>query len=78
MTTRDPVKVPVSTEKYRAAFSNTYSPLPDKDVANILDIVRKNPPKKPLPQVSAMSPAEAVKLEDERNLKCVAWARKNL
>jgi 3-oxoisoapionate decarboxylase len=78
MTTGDPVKVPVSTEKYRAAFSNTYSPLPEKDVANMLDMVRKNPPKKPLPQVSGMSPAEAVKLEDERNLKCVAWARKNL
>ncbi len=78
MTTSDPVKVPVSTEKYRAAFNNTYSPLPDKDVANILEIVRKNPPKKPLPQITGMSPAEAVKLEDERNLKCIDWARKNL
>ncbi len=78
MTTSDPVKVPVSTEKYRAAFSNTYSPLPENDVANMLEMVRKNPPKKPLPQVAALSPAEAVKLEDERNLKCVDWARKNL
>jgi len=77
VTTRDPVKVPVSTDKYRAAFSTT-NPLPDKDVTNILDIVRKNPPKKPLPQITGLSPAAAVKLEDESNLKCVDWARKNL
>jgi hypothetical protein len=78
MTTSDPVKVPVSTEKYRATFNNSYSPLPDRDVANILEIVRKNPPKKPLPQITGMNPAEAVKLEDERNLRCIDWARKNL
>jgi len=76
--TRDPVKVPVSTDKYRAAFSNTYSPLPDKDVVNILDIVRNNPPKKPLPQITGLNPAAAVRLEDESNLKCIDWARKNL
>jgi 3-oxoisoapionate decarboxylase len=77
MATADPVKVPVSTEKYRGAFGAN-SPLTDKDVANILDVVRRSPPKKPLPQVSAMSQAEAAKLEDERNLKCIDWARKNL
>jgi len=75
--TRDPVKVPVSTDMYKAAFSGA-SPLPDKDVTNILDIVRKNPPKKPLPRIAGLSPAEAVKLENETNLKCIDWARKNL
>jgi sugar phosphate isomerase/epimerase len=78
VTTRDPLKVPVSTDRYRGVFSNTYSPLPDKDVASILDIVRKNPPKKPLPQITGLDPAAAVKLEDETILRCVEWARKNL
>jgi hypothetical protein len=75
---RDPVRVPVSTDRYRAVFSSTYSPLPDKDVVNILDLVRKNPPKKPLPQIAGLDPAAAVKLEDDTILRCVEWARKNL
>ncbi|MFB3776486.1 MAG: sugar phosphate isomerase/epimerase family protein [Bryobacteraceae bacterium] len=76
--TRDPVKVPVSTAGYRGFFSDKYSPLPDKDVANVLELVRKNRPKTPLPQVSGLSPAAAVKLEDERNQRSIEWARKNL
>ncbi len=78
VTTGDPIKIPVSTDKYRGVFSSSYSPLPDRDVANILDIVRKNPPKKPLLQISRLDPAAAMKLEDEGNRKSIDWARQNL
>jgi sugar phosphate isomerase/epimerase len=76
--TRDPVTVPVSTDRYRAVFNSTYSPLPEKDVANILELVRRNPSQAPLPRITGMAPAAAVKLEGERNLKSIEWARKNL
>jgi hypothetical protein len=76
--TGDPVRVPVGTDNYRAAFSTNYSPLPDKDVANILDVVRRNPPKKPLAQISGLAPAAAVKLEDDAVAKSIEWARKKL
>ncbi len=76
--TRDPVKAPITTDRYRAVFNSAYSPLPEKDVANILDLVRKNPSKAPLPRIAGMAPAAAMKLEDERNLKSIEWARKNL
>jgi sugar phosphate isomerase/epimerase len=78
MITRDPLKIPVFTDKYWASFDDTYSPLPGRDLAKILSIVRKNPPKKPLPRVTGLSPEAAVKLEDDNNLKCIEYARQVL
>jgi len=52
MVTRDPTEIPVFTDKYWASFDNTYSPLPGRDLARTLNLVRKNPPKKPLPRVT--------------------------
>ncbi len=74
MITRDPLKVPIYTQKYWATFED----IPARQVARIMEIVEKNPPKKPLPTVTGLSPAAQAKLEEEYNLACIRYARQNL
>jgi sugar phosphate isomerase/epimerase len=76
MITRDPLKIPVYKDSYWPTFSDPLSPLPGRDLARVLDIVRKNPPKTPLPKITGLSPADQVKAEDDYNLKCIEYARK--
>lgn len=76
--TREPLKIPVYTNKYWATFDDSYSPLPGRDLARVLDLVRKNPPKASVPHTAALSPADQLKLEDENNLASLLYARKNL
>ncbi|MGQ9634074.1 MAG: sugar phosphate isomerase/epimerase family protein [Bryobacteraceae bacterium] len=77
--TRDPLQVPVYTEKYWATFSNpSLSPIFGRDLAHTLAMVKKYKTKKPLPRVSHLSPAEQLKAEDENILACVKYARENL
>ena len=76
--TRDPLKIPVFTDKYWVTFEDSYSPLPGRDLAKTLELVRKNPPKRPLPKMSGLSPEQQLQLEDENNLKSIAWARQHL
>jgi 3-oxoisoapionate decarboxylase len=78
MITRDPLKIPVYTPKYWATFDDAVSPIPGREVAKMLALVKKNRPKKPLPKVTGLSPEAAVKLEDEYNLQCIAYGRQNL
>jgi 3-oxoisoapionate decarboxylase len=78
MITRDPLKIPVLTRKYWATFDDIYSPLPGRDLARMLDIVRTTPPKTPLTTTAGLSAADALKLEDELINRSIAWARKNL
>jgi 3-oxoisoapionate decarboxylase len=78
MITRDPLKIPVFTAKYWVTFDDSYSPLPGRDLAKVLALVRKNKPRKPLPQVTGLSPEAQVKAEDDYNAQCIAWARQNL
>jgi sugar phosphate isomerase/epimerase len=78
MITRDPLKVPVFTDKYWATFDDSYSPLPGRDLARVMSIVHHNQPKSPLPKITGLSPEAQVKFEDENNLKCIAWARQHL
>ncbi|MGH9723421.1 MAG: sugar phosphate isomerase/epimerase family protein [Bryobacteraceae bacterium] len=78
MITRDPLKIPIFKDSYWPTFEDPSSPLPGRDVARVLDIVRKNPPKTPLPRMTGLSPEAQVKAEDEYNLKCVEWSRQNL
>jgi len=78
MITRDPLKIPVFTKKYWATFDDTYSPLPGRDLARILEIVRTNPPKTPLTKTSGLSAADGLKLEDDLINRSIAYARKNL
>jgi 3-oxoisoapionate decarboxylase len=78
MITRDPLRIPVYTPKYWATFDDAYSPLPGRDLAAVLALVKKNRPKKPLPRVTGLSAEAAVKLEDDCNAQCIAYARQNL
>jgi 3-oxoisoapionate decarboxylase len=78
MITRDPLKIPVFTDKYWVTFDDSYSPLPGRDVARVLRLVRDNPPTAPLPQVTGLRPAEALALEDEFVNRSIAYVRKNL
>jgi sugar phosphate isomerase/epimerase len=75
MITRDPLKIPVYTQKYWATFDDSYSPLPGRDLAAVLALVKKNRPRKPLPKTTGLSPEAAVKLEDDLNRQCVDYAR---
>ena len=78
MITREPLKIPVFTRKYWATFDDGYSPLPGRDLARILQIVRDNPPKVPLTKTAGLSAADGLKLEDELIARSIAYARKNL
>jgi sugar phosphate isomerase/epimerase len=76
MITREPLKIPVFTKKYWATFDDTVSPLPGRELARILEIVRTT--KKPLTTTAGLSPADALKLEDDLINRSIAYARKNL
>jgi sugar phosphate isomerase/epimerase len=76
--TREPLKIPVFTDKYWATFDDSYSPLPGRDLAHVLELVRKNKPKNPLPRTAGLTPAAQVKLEDENNLKSIQYAQQHL
>jgi sugar phosphate isomerase/epimerase len=78
MITRDPLKIPVFTEKYWATFDDAYSPLPGRDLAHVLDIVRKNKPRSPLPRTTGMSAEAQLKLEDENVQRSISYARQYL
>jgi 3-oxoisoapionate decarboxylase len=78
MITRDPLKIPVYTDKYWVTFDDSYSPLPGRDVAKVLSLLKKNKPGKPLPRVTGLSAEAQLKLEDDCNAQCIAWAKQNL
>ena len=76
MITREPLKIPVLTKKYWATFDDSYSPLPGRDLARLLDIVRTT--KRQLTTTAGLAPAQALKLEDDLIDRSIAYARKNL
>jgi len=76
--TRDPLKIPVFTRKYWVTFDDSYSPLPGRDLAKTLDIVRKNKPKTALPRTAGLSPEAQRKLEDDCITKSIEYARQRL
>lgn len=78
MITRAPLKIPVFTKKYWTTFDDAYSPLPGRDLARILELVRTTKLKQPLTTTEGLSPADALKLEDSLIDRCIAYARKNL
>ena len=78
MITRDPLRIPVYTEKYWASFDDSVSPVPARDLARVLELARSNSPKTPLPEISGLSPDEQVKAEDTYNLRCIEYARQHL
>jgi sugar phosphate isomerase/epimerase len=78
MITRNPLKIPVFTDKYWATFSDPKTQIPGHDVAMVLEMVRKNPPSVSLPQPDDLPPEQRIKAEDDYNLACIRYARQNL
>jgi sugar phosphate isomerase/epimerase len=78
MITRDPLKIPVFTEKYWATFDDAFSPLPGRDLARTLELVHNNRPKNPLPRTTGMSVDAQLKLEDDNVAKSIQYARAKL
>lgn len=76
MITREPLKIPVFTQKYWATFDPSGSPLPGKDVSRMLEIVRSS--KQKLTTTAGLTPAQALALEDDLINRSIAYARKNL
>ena len=70
-----PVESRIFNASYWPTFDDAYSPMPGRDVAKVLELVRKNKPKKPLWYTSKMSAEAVLKLEDENNRKCIEYAR---
>ena len=77
MITRDPLQIPVYTEQYWATFQDASSPLPGRDLAHILNLVKTKGTKN-LQFTSKMSPAEQLKAEDDNIAACIRYARENL
>ena len=44
----------------------------------MMEIIEKNPPKKPLPRTTGLDPEALRKLEDGYNLACIRYARESL
>jgi 3-oxoisoapionate decarboxylase len=78
MITRDPLKIPVFTDKYWATFDDAYSPFPARDLAKTLAFVSAHPPKKPLPRTTGLSRTQQLDLEDANNLQSIVYARQYL
>ena len=78
MIARDPLQIPVFTDKYWTTFSDAATEIPGRDVAKVLELVRNNKPKTPLPRVSHLPIADQIKAEDDYNLACIRYARQNL
>jgi 3-oxoisoapionate decarboxylase len=74
MITRDPLKVPIYTDQYWVTFQD----IPPQQVAHMMQIIQKNPPKKPLPTVAGLDGPARKKLEEDYNLACIRYARQNL
>src|SRR5439155_2065090 len=74
MITREPLKIPIYTDKYWVTFQD----MPARQLARMTEIVQKNPPKKPLPRTAGLSPADQVKYENDCNMACIRYARQNL
>ena len=74
MLTRDPLKIPIFTEQYWKVFDDK-SPAPARDLAMLIAWVRNNPPKRPLPRTSGLSPQGILALEDQLNQQCIDYAR---
>jgi 3-oxoisoapionate decarboxylase len=78
MITRDPLKIPMFTDKYWTTFADPATEIPGRDVAKVMELVKNNPPKTPLPRTSQLSAADQLKAEDDYNLACIQYARQNL
>ena len=72
--TRDPLKVPVLTDKYWITWPDRGG----KFLADTIRLVNANQSKKPLPMLSTLSPEQQFAAEESNNIRCFDWARKAL
>ncbi len=72
--TRDPLKVPVLTDKYWATWPDRSG----KFLAETIRLVNANQSKKPLPILSTLPPEAQLAAEEANNRKCFDWARSAL
>lgn len=77
MLTRDPLQVPIFTEGYWKVYDEK-SPVPPRDLAMLVEWVRKHPPRKPLPRTSGLTPEAQLALEDDLNQRCIDYAHARL
>jgi sugar phosphate isomerase/epimerase len=72
--TRDPLKVPVLTDKYWVTW-------PDRSgrfLADTIRLVNANESRKPLPVIGTLSVDDQLAAEEANNIRCFDWARKAL
>jgi sugar phosphate isomerase/epimerase len=72
MITRDPLKIPCLTKRYRSVVE----PVTDAELRAMLDLVRAKS-SKVLPTTSGLSQAEKLKLEDDHVKECFDFAKVN-
>src|SRR3954471_15264849 len=72
--TRDPLKVPVLTDKYWVTWPDRSG----KYLADTIRLVNANASKKPLPMIGTLSPETQFQAEESNNIRCFEWARKAL
>lgn len=78
MITRDPLRIPVFTDKYWVTFADASSPLPGRDLARTLTLVRQHPAARPLPRTTGLDAPARLALEDECIARSLACARGRL
>lgn len=74
MITRDPLPIPVFTDKYWA----TMPTVPGRDLAHTLRTLRDTRWNQPLPRYGQRSPDQQLKSEDENVKRCLAYAVEKL
>ena len=69
--TRDPLKVPVLTDKYWVTWPDRGG----KYLADTIRLVNANASKKPLPVIGTLSAEAQLQAEESNNIRCFDWAR---
>src|SRR5260221_14789707 len=69
--TRDPLKVPVLTDKYWVTWPDRGG----KYLADTIRLVNTNTSKKPFSVISTLSPEAQLQAEESNNTSCFNWAR---
>jgi sugar phosphate isomerase/epimerase len=77
MITRDPLQVPVFTDRYWRVYDGQ-SPVPARDLAMLVEWIRSHKPKQPLPRTANLTPEAALRLEDDFNQRSIDYARTHL
>ncbi|SPE40578.1 exported hypothetical protein [Candidatus Sulfopaludibacter sp. SbA3] len=74
MITRDPLKVPVLTDRYWATFPDRNG----RDLTRTLATGRANAPRNPLPEMATLDRDSRIRLEEDNVRECLAYAAAEL